>query len=43
MMRTFIRQEAAPNSPQHPMRGRSLARRFRASRFVASGVNLAGT
>jgi hypothetical protein len=35
--------EALPNSSQQPTRGRSLARRFRASCFVASGVSLAGT
>ena len=32
-----------PNSSQQPTRGRTLARRFRASRFVGWGVSLAGT
>jgi hypothetical protein len=39
---TCHRGERAPNSSQQPTRGRSLARRFRASRFVASPVSSAG-
>ena len=35
-------REARPNSSQQATRGRSLARRFRASCFAGSGVSLAG-